>query len=273
VCLLIVLSRTDPDHPLVVAANRDERLDRPAEPMAVLREGSPRILGGRDLLAGGTWLAVNEHGVVAGLTNSPALAGRDPTRRSRGELPLALASHGSAELAVGAFATAFSPGDYNPAWLLVGDRDALFFIDMTGSAPVIERLPAGLHILENRPPGEASAKVDNVRSLLAGAEDLSDAALRVRLRTVLANHHVPSTHHVPRTGSEKAAAPAGERPVSVLAACVHTESYGTRWSGIISVSSDTDVPPEVEYADGPPCVAPFVGPTPGWSRSTGESRR
>ena len=38
----------------------------------MLRGGGPRILGGRDEVAGGTWLAVNEHGVVAGLTNQPA---------------------------------------------------------------------------------------------------------------------------------------------------------------------------------------------------------
>ena len=48
--------------------------------------------GGRDLMAGGTWLAVNDHGVVAGLTNKPAEEGRDPSKRSRGEIPLALTS-------------------------------------------------------------------------------------------------------------------------------------------------------------------------------------
>ena len=45
------------------------------------------MLGGRDELAGGTWLAVNEHGVVAGLTNQPAAVGRDASKRSRGEMP------------------------------------------------------------------------------------------------------------------------------------------------------------------------------------------
>ena len=68
-CLLIALSRVLPDAPLLVAANRDERYDRPAEAITVLRDRGPRILGGRDQVAGGTWLAVNEHGVLAGLTN------------------------------------------------------------------------------------------------------------------------------------------------------------------------------------------------------------
>ena len=81
VCLLVLLFGVDPDAPLVVAANRDERLDRPAVAMTVLAEGGPRILGGRDNKAGGTWLAVNEYGVVAGLTNRPAPDGADPARR------------------------------------------------------------------------------------------------------------------------------------------------------------------------------------------------
>ena len=46
-CLLAVLSRVHPDAPLIVAANRDEWLLRPATAMTVLRESEPRILGGR----------------------------------------------------------------------------------------------------------------------------------------------------------------------------------------------------------------------------------
>jgi uncharacterized protein with NRDE domain len=261
--LLIVLSRTHPVHPLVVAANRDERLDRAAEPMAVIREGAPRVLGGRDLVAGGTWLAVNEHGVVAGLTNQHAPAGKDPSRRSRGELPLALASHVSAELAVGAFATAFRPSDYNPAWILVGDRGALFFIDMTdGNTPAIESLPPGMHILENRPLGEQSAKVDNVRSLLVGAENLAGVALRARLQAALADHRVATSE------PERVTEHVEQGSVPVTAACVHAERYGTRWSGIVTVGDNASVPPDFSYADGPPCTAPFVDATPLWSTET-----
>jgi uncharacterized protein with NRDE domain len=261
--MLIVLSRAHPEYALVVAANRDELLDRPAEPMAVLREDSPRILGGRDLLAGGTWLAVNEHGLVAGLTNRPARAGKDPTRRSRGELPLAIASHASAALAVDAFVDAFRPADYNPAWMLVGDREALFFIDMTGEdgAAVIQPLPPGMHILENRTIGEPSAKVDHVRTLLKGAEDLRGEALPALLQAVLANHEAPDATEL-EPGSEHA----DHTPPAITAACVHADSYGTRWSGIISVDAGGRVPPSFLYAGGPPCTTGFVDATPLWSR-------
>ena len=96
-CLLVVLSRMDSDAPLVMAANRDERSDRPALAATVLVPSGPRVLGGRDTLAGGTWLALNEHSLVTGLTNRPSPTGRDPSKRSRGELPLGLARHRARE--------------------------------------------------------------------------------------------------------------------------------------------------------------------------------
>src|ERR687893_2597051 len=99
-CLLVFASRLGAELALAVGANRDEQLERLAVPLEVLQATGPRVLGGRDLLAGGTWLAVNELGVVAGITNRPLVEqGRDASKRSRGELPVALASHGSARAA------------------------------------------------------------------------------------------------------------------------------------------------------------------------------
>jgi len=216
--------------------------------MTVLREAGPRIIGGRDELAGGTWLAVNDAGVVAGLTNRPAT--KDAARRSRGELPIALASHTSAAAAVEAFAAEHRPSDYNPAWLLVGDREAAFAVDMTGGdSPVVEPLAAGIHMLENRALGAASPKVDHVRHLLEGTEHLAEDALVQRLQTVLGDHHVPDGAVAAPEGSPV------EVPQEVKAACVHTERYGTRWSGVITVPASHDDVPDFRYADGSACRA------------------
>src|SRR5271168_2162890 len=132
VCLLVVASRVVTGEPLIVGANRDEVLERPSTAVAVLDEGPPLVVGGRDELSGGTWLAVNEHGVCAGLTNQPLGDAKDPSKRSRGELPIALAHHTSAAEAVEELVAAFHPADYNGSWLLVGDRTSLFFVDFTG---------------------------------------------------------------------------------------------------------------------------------------------
>jgi uncharacterized protein with NRDE domain len=250
-----MLVQVAPDFPLVVAANRDEQFERPAVPMTVLSAGPPRILGGRDELAGGTWLAVNSAGVVAGLTNRPLAGQRDPTKASRGELPLALASHRTAAAAVDAFVSQFRPADYNPAWLLVGDRDTAFGIDMTGDdEPAVHPLEPGVHILENAPVGADTPKVAHVRNLVGSLGELDGEALGARLRLVLSDHQVPAGH-VPANG---------EIPPQVKAACVHTERYGTRWSSVTMVPRDPDRPPSVRYSDGPPCMTTPVDAAPLW---------
>jgi uncharacterized protein with NRDE domain len=68
VCVLTFAWMLDPDRPLVLAGNRDERHDRPASPLERWAE-DPRVLAGRDLTAGGTWLGVSERGVLATVTN------------------------------------------------------------------------------------------------------------------------------------------------------------------------------------------------------------
>jgi uncharacterized protein with NRDE domain len=262
-CLLVVASRLDPDVPLVIGANRDERLDRRSTAMTVLRARAPRILGGRDEEAGGTWLAVNEHGVVAGLTNRPSPAGRDPAKRSRGELPLALARYRDAPSAVAMFVRRFRPADYNPAWILVGDRSSLFALDMTGTGdPQVERLGPGLWVLENNPLGAASPNAQHVRELLGPGTGLRGEVLIERLRAVLVDHTLPpGTSN--GTGTGVATGPGGDpparvRPPETQAACVHTDAYGTRCSTVVRVRVGMGRAPLVLAADGHPCTAPFV---------------
>ncbi len=255
-CLLVVLSRTNPAQPLVFAANRDERLDRPAVPATVLSAESPRVLGGRDLLAGGTWLAVNEHGVVAGLTNRPSPGGRDETKRSRGELPLALVGHGDATGAVEDFVARIRSEDYNAAWLLVGDRDSLYYLEVGESGPpVVQALDPGVHVLGNGRLAEASPKTDLVRerlgSALAGGGPPDTAALR----GVLADHTIPP--------ALAALEPDPKRPAALGAACVHTPEFGTRSAAIIRVPAEGT--PSVEVADGPSCESAFVSVDELWS--------
>jgi uncharacterized protein with NRDE domain len=261
VCLLITLFQAVPGAPLVVGANRDERLDRPAVPVAVLRERDPRVLGGRDLLAGGTWLAVNARGVVAGLTNQPSGSGRDPAKRSRGELPLACASHPTAAAAIAALADV-DPAHYNPCWMLVGDRDALFSVAIgpASANPEIEELAPGLHVLENAPLAAGSRKASFARGLveraLAEEPDQGAASAVTALQRVLGDHRpaVPE----PRTDAGGRVWPAG-----LSAACVHADGFGTRSSAIITVPAAG--PPAMLVADGKPCVTPMRDVTALWT--------
>lgn len=85
-CLCIVLRGLHADHPVVVAANRDEQVDRKASPPGLWVGLRRRVISPRDRKAGGTWIGVNDRGLFAALTNisgAPPLPGAP----SRGHLP------------------------------------------------------------------------------------------------------------------------------------------------------------------------------------------
>lgn len=267
-CLLAVLFQVHPDAPLVVAANRDEWLARPAEPMRVLR-AVPRTLGGRDVEAGGTWLATNGAGVVAGLTNQPSAGGRQPGRRTRGELPILFTAEADAEVAVRLNAGRLRCEDYSPCWLLVGDREALFFVTIEGRGPPrVQPLAPGVHVLENRPLLPASPKARRVAEALAEATTWRGDALVRGLAEVLRLHDVPDGGEPPAV-AERAPRPDALARVALGAPCVHAGPYGTRSSSIVvvptSAAAATPEPPRVHFADGPPCQAPFEDRSALWS--------
>jgi hypothetical protein len=278
VCLLIMLSRVERGAPLVVGANRDERFDRPAKAMTVLAEGPPRILGGLDERAGGTWLAVNEHGLVAGLTNRPLEGGRDDSKRSRGELPLWLAGHRTAPDAVAAFVKGVDPSHYNPCWILVGDRENLYTIEvMSGQAPAAEELPPGAYVLDNSALHTPGPKSDRVRAQVAELVPLRGDALMQGLAAILGDHRIPDGVPIPPapppgdTATDTARDPMSDpppappvRPPQLYANCVHTEDYGTRSSLLCRVPSSVDDPVRVLVADGRPCTTPFADATGLW---------
>lgn len=97
-CTLIVLHRCVPGRPLVVAANRDEFLDRPAEGPALRSSRTGPIVAPRDLEAGGTWVGVSARGVFAGLTNLRPTAAPEEKTGSE-DRPGGLVSGAPAELA------------------------------------------------------------------------------------------------------------------------------------------------------------------------------
>ncbi|MBI3180040.1 MAG: NRDE family protein, partial [Deltaproteobacteria bacterium] len=247
-CLLAVMSRVRPDLPLVVAANRDELLARPAGGFGVLRAAAPRVLGGRDLAAGGTWLAVSEHGVVAGLTNRPLPGGPDPGRASRGYLPLRAAEEPTAQAAVEALVSEVASGAFNPCWLLIGDRRELYLLEVGESGPPrVERLPPGIHVLENRALAAASPKAARVRGALTPLASTPAGELPARLTALLADHEVDAA--VPAAGVP--GADGRPRPRETEAACVHLASAGTRAATLVLLGEEGR--PRVLHAEGPAC--------------------
>jgi len=84
-CLVSIAIGVSADYPLVLLGNRDEYHVRPAA-AAAWWDDLPHILGGRDLLAGGSWLAASNNAHLAVVTNRPDLPPPDTAALSRGDL-------------------------------------------------------------------------------------------------------------------------------------------------------------------------------------------
>lgn len=233
-CTLILLHRCVEGAPLVVAANRDEYLDRPAAAPALLATDGLRVVAPLDLRAGGTWLGVNEAGLFAALTNRP-VRHPDPSRRSRGLLVLDALGEASAAAAASRLRS-LAPGRYNPFNLVVADRNDAFTI-VYGEAVRTEALPAGVHVVGNADP--LASDVPKVARLRARARGVSECS---------AEHVLDALGEICRSHD------GGDAPLE--STCIHTPSYGTRSSTLLRLG-DRPGADALRFASGAPCSAGY----------------
>jgi uncharacterized protein with NRDE domain len=254
-CTLAVFRGVSPAYPVIVAANRDEYLHRPARAPARLQELA-QVTAGRDLEAGGTWLGMRTEPdgfFAAGLLNRRLPTPRPPRNgaaRSRGLLCLDALRNASVDDALG-WLTADGFEAYEPFNLLLIDLRRAVVVDNHDGAVVTE-LHEGLSVLTNlavndpRCPRLASAHAGFSRLLAplergAGAEDLVRG-----LANVLGDH----------AGS---ADPSGSDPFARV--CVHAGPYGTRSSSILLAARDGSA--RFFHADDAPCRGAFREVAPG----------
>jgi len=145
-CLLALQYRTIAEAPVLVAANREEYFDRPATAPGV-QPGRPRVLCGLDARAGGTWLGVNEHGLVVGVTNRLRRDLPDKPR-SRGLLCRELLACDGAARAAELASRELATGHYAGANYLCVDARSGVVIE-AGDELRTTNLSPGLHLLTN----------------------------------------------------------------------------------------------------------------------------
>jgi uncharacterized protein with NRDE domain len=154
VCTVILLIRPGHTWPLILAANRDERLDRPWDPPAAHWPDQPEIVAGRDRSGGGTWMGANRHGVVAAVLNRQGSLGPATGKRSRGELPLSALAHHSTGEAANAIAD-LDAGLWRSFNLVLADRNGVVFARGLGHGrPDVQTLPPGLHMVTAHDPDD-----------------------------------------------------------------------------------------------------------------------
>jgi uncharacterized protein with NRDE domain len=239
-CTIAVWFRVHPEVPLIVAANRDEFLDRKFRPPERLGVGNAGVIvAGVDELAGGTWMGATSGGFFAGLTNVRPPEGTDRRRRSRGELVVDVLRAGSSAADVLA---SRSPADYNPFYLLFGDAAGLRLAASPPGAKTIalHDVAAGFHVLPNGPLDDrAFPKVARVAELVPDPKLRVDTLIGV-LGRMLGDHVL-----------------VGDQPLTPI--CVHTPIYGTSSSTVLLVGDG-----RVErylFAAGTPCTTAFTDVT------------
>ncbi|MFG1703279.1 NRDE family protein [Nonomuraea sp. M3C6] len=147
-CTLIV--RTG--RPLTLMGVRDEFADRPWEGPGEHWPEYPGVIGGRDLKAGGTWLAVNPAARrAAALLNGHGVAAQETTKISRGDLALRAAYAGEAPDS--------DLTRYDPFHLVIADLARVRLFSWDGLRLVASELPDGTSMVVNSGLDPASERV------------------------------------------------------------------------------------------------------------------
>jgi uncharacterized protein with NRDE domain len=154
-CTLVILRRPEHMWPVVIGANRDEMIGRPASTPARHWADRPEVVAGLDREAGGSWLGLNDWGVAAAVLNRHGSLGPAPGQRSRGELVLEALDHPDAVAAAEALSH-LDPAAYRTFNLIVADnRDAFWLRHADGRRIDVHPVPDGLSLIDsgdlNRP--------------------------------------------------------------------------------------------------------------------------
>jgi uncharacterized protein with NRDE domain len=222
-CLILLLWRVRPEHPCVLAANRDEFHDRPSAG-AHWWPGSAGILAGQDLEAGGTWLGVGRDGRFAALTNFRNGGGARDDAPSRGRLVTeVLESGGSVDDTLDRL-RADGPL-YNPFNMMFSDGDRLGVYESAGGRG--RELGPGIYGLSNHLLDTPWPKVTTAKSRLSSALiDLKDETAILHL---LRDDRPAPDHELPRTGVRLE----WERLLS--SAFIRADTYGTRCTTVFRI--------------------------------------
>jgi len=148
-CTLVLLHRPGQRWPLIAVSNRDEMENRPWRGPGRWWDDRPETIAGQDILAEGSWLGINDFGVMAAVLNRTGTLGPQEGKRSRGELVLEALDHADADQAAQAL-SALAAESYRPFNLVVADSATAFWLRNDGRRVSAHRITPGLHMLTER---------------------------------------------------------------------------------------------------------------------------
>lgn len=229
-CLIFFALHQHPTYKLIVAANRDEFYARKTSP-AHFWDDHPDIVGGRDLEASGTWMAMNKNGKISLVTNYRDPANINPKAPSRGQLVSDFLVNGDTPQEYLSKVSGRA-AQYNGFNLLTGYADELWYLSNYREG--IQKLESGVYGLSNHLLDTSWPKVQRGKGKFS--EAISNKLIKPdALFELLFDEQRADDQSLPDTGIGL------ERERALSSMFIKTNGYGTRSSTVILVSHDNQV--------------------------------
>ena len=229
-CLIIFAYNVHPSYKLIMAANRDEFYERPSAP-ADFWEDHPKVLAGRDLKEGGTWLGITREGKFAAITNYRDPAALIGNAESRGKLVRDfLCGNQNAESYIEKIRS--QSGKYNGYNLILNGNDGLYIFSNRGGK---QKISAGIYGLSNHLLDTPWPKVVRGKRLFKTALNKKAGELEEALSTILSDRRFPPDDKLPATGVGRE----WEKLLSPI--FIKSPPYGTRSSTILFIGKNNCV--------------------------------
>jgi uncharacterized protein with NRDE domain len=229
-CLLFLSIDNHPNYKLILAGNRDEFYNRKTA-AAQFWDDNENILGGRDLVAGGTWLAMTKQGRLGMVTNYRDPANINPKAPSRG--PLVSDFLTSSDLPEKYLRRVSKDGKmYNGFNLIVGDKNDLWYYSNYGEG--VEKLAPGFyglsnHLLETAWPKVVRGK-ERIKPVIESAVINPEAVL-----DALYDDQIAEDRSLPATGLPL------EQERALSSMFIKMGGYGSRCSTVILIDKADQV--------------------------------
>lgn len=223
-CLIVLGRNIHPKYELILVANRDEFYARPTQ-VAHYWNGQSKLLAGKDLEAGGTWIGINRYGNLAAVTNYRDPINHQKNKESRGEIPVNFLEMDT------------TPADYikqlksnatkyNGFNLLALSKETLIhYNNQKDEENVIDD---GIHAISNATLDTPWPKVTRAKEMFMSI--IEGDFTHDELISMMGDTQTADPEDLPETGISKDL----ERAVSAM--CIRTEKYGTCSTTAITIS-------------------------------------
>jgi uncharacterized protein with NRDE domain len=224
-CLVVFAWKSHPDYKLILAANRDEFHRRPSQE-AHWWPDLPDVLAGRDLQAGGTWLAAARSGRFATVTNYREQQRPHAGLRTRGEI---VTNFVSTDVDAMTYVSSIAGENYAGVSVLAADDGNICYVSNRGDEPTC--LSPGIYGLGNASLDTPWSKLIRTKEALTALIDANNVNTTGLLRLLGDKTLAPS-----------AQVDSSELPFKLARALtapfIVSDTYGTRCSTVLLIAND-----------------------------------